>query len=92
MTEVVPKLDNAYLILIIECDRGGFNLWRPCQAVYEMLHLFSACITADKRLKPRDSPHDVFGLEFFPAFFVIARLLQFGQPCQLISIFHFFLR
>ncbi|MBT3568423.1 MAG: hypothetical protein HN494_06225 [Opitutae bacterium] len=90
MTEVVPKLDNAYLILIIERDRGGSNLWRPCQAVCEMLHLSLACVTTDKRLKPRDSPYDVFGVEFFPAFFVIARLLQFGQPCELISIIHFF--
>ena len=90
MTEVVPKLDNAYLILIVESEGGGFNLWRPCQAVYEMLHLFSACITADKRLKPSDSSNDVFGVEYFPAFFVIARFLQFGQPFELISIFHFF--
>ena len=75
MTEVVPKLDNANLILIVECDRGGFNLWRPCQAVYEMLHLFSAYVTAGKRFKPSDSSHDVFGVEFFPAFFVIARIL-----------------
>jgi len=35
-------------------------------------------------------PYDIFGVEFFPAFFVIARLLQFGQPSELISIIHFF--
>ena len=35
-------------------------------------------------------PYDVFGVEFFPAFFVIATLLQFRQNSELISIFHFF--
>ena len=90
VTEDVPKLDNAYLILIVESERGGFNLWRACQAVYEMLHLVSACITADKRLKASDSPYDVFGVEFFPTFFVIARLLQFRQLRELLSKVHFF--
>jgi hypothetical protein len=90
MTEVVPKLDNAYLILIVESERGGSNRWHPCQALCKMLHLVSACVTTDNRLKPRDSPYDIFGVEVFPTFFVIARLLQFRQLRELLSKVHFF--